>query len=158
WYAKTKYLGEEIVRNSGLPFVIMRIAYPYQKEEFVLKKDFVHAIMGRLKEQQPIKGITDHIMTPTFIDDLAVSLDELISKKQTGIFHVVGSTFITPFDAAIKIAEVFGYDKALISKTTRAEYFKGRAPRPFNLAMNNAKIEALGVKMKTFEEGLHLLI
>ena len=52
-------------------------------------------------------------------------------------------------------AETFNLDKALISKTTREEFFQGRAPRPFNLTLSNAKIEKLGVRMSGFGEALH---
>ncbi len=158
WYSETKYKGEEIVRNSGVPFLIVRIAYPYLKEEFPLKKDFVHAMLGRLQNNQPITGVTDHLMTPLFLDDMAYALDALIAKNQTGIFHVVGSEFISPYDAAIKIAETFDLDKTLISKTTREEYFKGKAPRPFNLSLNSDKIQGLGVHMRSFSEGLRELL
>jgi len=154
WYAETKYKGEEIVRNSNLNFAILRIAYPYRADAFELKKDFVHAIMGRLAENKPVAAITDHIMTPTFIDDIAYAIDAVIEKDASGIYHIVGSQSLSPYDASILIAERFGYDKILISKTTRDEYFKGKASRPFNLSLNNDKIEKLGVQMRTFEEGL----
>jgi dTDP-4-dehydrorhamnose reductase len=153
WYAKTKHRGEEIVKNSGLPFIIARIAYPYRKD-FAPKLDFTRAIINRLKNNQPVVAIEDHIFTPTFIDDIAYALNKLIDTDQNGIFHVTGSQSLTPLECAIHIAEIFGYDKSLISKTNRAEYFKGKAPRPFNVAMNNAKIVNLGVKMKSLQEGL----
>jgi dTDP-4-dehydrorhamnose reductase len=153
WYAKTKYRGEEIVKNSGLPYIIARIAYPYRKE-FAPKLDFARAIINRLKNNQPVMAIEDHIFTPTFIDDIATSLNKLIDTDQNGIFHVTGSQSLTPLECALNIAEIFGFDKSLISKTTRAEYFKGKAPRPFNVAMNNAKIVNLGVKMKSLQDGL----
>ena len=157
WYAETKYRGEEVVRNSGLPFIIARIAYPYRKE-FELKKDFVRAIVSRLKSNQTVAAITDHVMTPTFIDDIAFALDKLIETDSKGIFHVTGSQSLTPYDAAILIAEKFNLDKSLITKTTREEYFKGKAPRPFNVSMNNDRIKNLGVKIKSFEEGLVSLL
>ncbi len=156
WYAQTKYQGEEMVRNSGLSYLIVRLAYPY-RNIFVLKKDFVRAIADRLKENQPVTAVTDHLMTPTFLDDIALGLDVLLQHNATGIFHLVGSQFVTPYDAAVLIAERFHVDKSLISKTTRAAFFKDRAPRPFNLALNNDKIKKLGAQMKTFEEGLALL-
>lgn len=157
WYAETKFRGEEVVKNSGLPFVIARIAYPYRKE-FDLKVDLVRAIKVRLTENMPIAAIIDHIMTPTFIDDIAYALGKLIETDQKGIFHMTGSQSLTPYDLAILIAEKFGLDKTLISKTTRAEYFKGKAPRPFNVAMNNDKIKQLGIQMKTVDEGIDLIL
>jgi dTDP-4-dehydrorhamnose reductase len=156
WYAETKYKGEEVVKNSGLPFLIARISYPYRKE-FAGKKDFVRAIADRLANKQQVIAVTDHIFNPTFIDDIAYALGKLIETDSTGIFHVVGSQSLSPYDAALLIAEHFGYDESLISKTTRAEFFKDRALRPFNLQLNNDKIKRLGVTMRTFEEGLKQL-
>jgi dTDP-4-dehydrorhamnose reductase len=156
WYAQTKYKGEEIIRNSGLPFIIIRIGYPYRKE-FGPKKDFARAILARLQNNLAVTAVTDHIMTPTFIDDIGSALDILISAKQEGIFHLTGSQSLSPYEAAMLIALKFNLNKSLITPTTRSEFFKGRAPRPFNLTMNNDKIQKLGVKMKTFEEGLNFL-
>jgi dTDP-4-dehydrorhamnose reductase len=154
WYGQTKYDGEELIRNSGLPYIIVRIAYPFQKEAFALKKDFYHAIEERLKEGQQVTGITDHMMTPTYLDDIAFALGKLVEVNAEGIYHVVGSQSLSPYDAARTIAEMFGYDKSLVTKTTRAEFFKDRAPRPFDLTMNNDKIEKFGVKMKGFSDAL----
>ena len=88
--------------------------------------------------------VTDHIMVPTFIDDLVNALDVLIQRDEKGIFHVVGSESITPFQAALKIAETFDLNSSLISKTTRREYFSGKAPRPFCLNLKNDKIGKYG--------------
>jgi dTDP-4-dehydrorhamnose reductase len=157
WYGETKHRGEEIVRNSGIPYVIARIAYPY-RSEFAPKKDFARAILERLKNNQPVAAVTDHIFTPTFIDDIAYALDKLIEREETGIFHVTGSRSLSPYDAAVIIAEKFGLDKTLISRTTRAEYFAGKAERPLNVSINNDKINKLEAEMKTFEEGLNFLL
>ncbi len=154
WYAMTKYKGEEVIQNSGISFAILRIAYPYRGDEFPLKKDFVHAVMGRLANKQPITAVTDHIMTPTFIDDIAYAIDAVLANNAAGIYHVVGSQSLTPFDAFQLLADRFGYDKQLFGQTRREIFFKGKAPRPFNLSLNNDKITQLGVAMRTFEEGL----
>lgn len=153
WYARTKYTGEKIVSESGLPYLILRIAYPYRKA-YEQKKDFVRAVLGRLSAGQKVQAITDHIMTPTFIDDIAYAIKTLLDDGLSGIFHVVGSEFLTPYDAVVKIAEAFHLDYSLVVKTTRQEFFSGRAPRPFNLTIKNDKIERLGVRMRTFSEGL----
>lgn len=154
WYAMTKYKGEIVVQDSGVEFAILRIGYPYRADAFELKNDFVHALMGRLANHQPIAAVTDHYMTPTFIDDIAYAIETVLEKNATGIYHVVGSQVLTPYDAIQMIADKFGYDKSMISKTTRAEFYKGKAPRAFNLSINNDKITKLGVKMRGFAEGL----
>ncbi len=152
WYAKTKYEGEKLVQNSGLDFIILRLAYPYRA--FFERGDIVRGLIDKLSKGENLKMITDHIMKPTFIDDIANALDVLIQKNETGIFHAVGSQSLTPYDMSIKIANEFGLDESLISKTTRGEYFKGKAPRPFCLNLKNDKIAKLGIEMSSFDKGL----
>ncbi|MBI4079295.1 MAG: SDR family oxidoreductase [Candidatus Levybacteria bacterium] len=152
WYAVTKYEGEKIVAAASVPWAVLRIAYPYRS--FFPRNDFVRAILTRLQKGEVVHAVEDHVMSPTFIDDLASAINMLIERKATGIYHVVGSQFVTPYQAALAIAETFSLPKSLIAKTTRDNYFAGRAKRPFRLALNNDKIEQLGVRMRTFEEGL----
>jgi len=152
WYAKTKYESEKIIQRCSTPWIIARIAYPYRGN--FNKLDFARAILERLQNNEKVAGVTDHIFTPTFVDDIAYAIDKLMEKKSTGLFHVVGCQFLSPFDAAQIIARVFDCDQKLISKTTRSEFFKDRAPRSFQLAINSDKIRRLGIKMRGLEEGL----
>ena len=154
WYAVTKYEGEKKIQESGADFLILRLAYPF-RAEFDSKKDFYRFIKGRLEEGVETKVVTDHIFCPTYIDDFAMAIGKLVENDNSGIYHAVGGESITPFEATMLIAETFGLDKNLILKTTREEFFKNRAPRPFNLSLSDAKIEKLGVKMRGFEECLH---
>lgn len=152
WYAQTKYEGEKIVQDSKISWIIARIDSPYRAE--FEKLDFARAIFKRLQEGLPVAAVADHIFTPTFIDDIALAIDALIVNNSQGIFHVVGSQSLSPFDASILIAKEFGLNSAKITKTTRAEFFKNRAPRSFQLALKNDKITKLDVRMRTFEDGL----
>lgn len=154
WYGYTKYQGEEVIKQSEIHYLILRPAYPYG-QPYATKKDFVRAIMARFQAGLEVRALTDHIFTPTIIADLASALDRLISggyKNET--YHIVGSQSLTPYVAANLIAKQFGYDHSLIHPTTRAEFFKDRAKRPFNLSLRNDRISKLGVSMKRFEDGL----
>jgi len=152
WYAKTKYEGEKLVQNSGLEYIIARIAYPYRA--LFERNDFVRALIEKLGKSEKLNMVWDHIMVPTFIDDIVNALDILIRTEQMGIFHVVGSQKISPYDVALSIVHEFGFDESLISKTNRQEYFAGKAQRPFCLYLKNDKIGKLGIEMSTFDKGL----
>jgi len=152
WYAKTKYEGEKIVQDLKSPWVIVRIAYPYRAN--FTKLDFFRTILKRLREGKPVTAVTDHIFIPTFIDDIAFAIDALIKNNSQGIFHVIGNQSLTPYDAVVLIAKEFDLDTSQINQITRAEFFNNRAPRSFQLVLKNDKIGKLGVKMKTFEEGV----
>lgn len=156
WYGETKFQGEQKIKEVGGEYLILRIAYPYGLSS-APKKDFVRSIAERLKEGKPINGISDHIFVPTYIDDIAYSLHTLISQNTLGTFHLVGSEALTPYDASLLIANAIGINPEVIGKTTRAEYFKGKALRPFNLYLENDRIKNLGIQMKTFEQGLETM-
>lgn len=155
WYAQTKFEGEKIIQKLSSPWIIMRIAYPYRA--VFPKNDFARAMLVRLKQHQPIAGITDHFFRPTFIDDIAKALGAFVQSDAKGIFHVVGNQLITPYDGAALIIKTFNLDKTLLSKTTRAEYFAGKALRPFRLNLKHDKIKALQTETLSFEEGLEEL-
>lgn len=152
WYGQTKYEGEKKVQSICKNHIIARIAYPYRVSGE--RVDFARGLIGKIRDSEFLPMIIDHVMTPTFIDDIANALDALLSKNQTGIFHVVGSQSVSPYEAALLICDIFGFEKSKIGKTTRQEFFKGRAPRGFKLILKNDKIKRLGINMKTFEEGL----
>lgn len=152
WYAKTKAEGERLIRGSDLDFIILRIAYPYRA--IFAKKDFVRVILEKLEKHEKLNVVTDHIMVPAFIDDIVNGLNILIQREEKGIFNMVGEESVTPYQAALEIAKVFDLDESLILKTTRREYFKGKAQRPFCLNLKNDKIGLLGIEMSTFQKGL----
>lgn len=153
WYAATKYHGEQIVQESGIPYVIIRPAYPYGTT-FEKKVDFVRGIIARFKSGESVNAVIDHIFCPTFIDDIAHAVDVLIHKNAVGIYHTAGAEAVSPYDVATIIAKEFGFDETRIQKSTRVDFFANRAPRPFNLTINSGKINTLGVKMRGFEEGV----
>ncbi len=152
WYGRTKYEGELAVQKSQAEYIIARIAYPYRTT--FIRTDFIRSLIEKFKKGENLTMVTDHIMVPTFIDDIAFAIDSLIQKDQKGVFHITGSQPISPFDAAVLIADTFGFSKSMITKTTRSDYFKGRAKRGFHLNLRNDKISRLGIKMKTLQEGL----
>ncbi len=152
FYAQTKYEAEKIVQTLQSPGVIIRIAYPYRAT--FERNEYVRTFKNLLAEGKAFPAVTDHYFSPVFIDDLANVFDLFITSDATGIFHTVGDSVVSPYDCAIMIADIFGFDKNLIGKITREEYFKGRAKRGFNTALKSDKIKSLGIQMHSFEEGL----
>ena len=49
-----------------------------------------------------------------FIDDIVDVIKKFIDLKPKGIYHCVGSTSLSPYDLALKIADIFNLNKFLI--------------------------------------------
>jgi len=151
-YADSKYQGERIVNGKAM---IVRIAYPY-RAFFAPKRDFFRTFRSYLEQKKSLTMITDSLMTPTFIDDIAYGLKHLFNEYSPEIFHLVGINSLSPYDIAVLIAEKFNLDKSLIGKTTYEEYIKNKPGLP-KLADIRSKKNNFW-KMKTFEEGLNNII
>ena len=101
---------------------------------------------------------SDQIITPTFTDDLCLALDIFISKKPTGIYHLVGSTSISPYKLAQKISQIFAI-KADIKPGSFKEYLK-KDPRPRQqyMTISNQKLtKDFNLKMQTLDQALETL-
>lgn len=147
-YAKSKFEGEKVVSGGAM---IARISYPY-RTAFEPRKDFVRTFKHLLEQGRNLTMVTDSMMTPTFIDDIAYGLKHLIHNYSPEVFHLVGGSSLSPYDATVMIADRFGLDKSLIGKTTYDEFMKGKAVSP-KLGVIKSKKNNFW-KMKTFEEGL----
>ena len=147
-YAQSKYEGEKIIKNNGM---IVRISYPY-RASFEKKRDFFRTFKTYLEQKKPLSMITNSLMTPTFIDDIAFGLKYLIENYSPEIFHLVGSQAISPYQAATMIADKFNLDQSLINKTSYEEYIKLKPGLPQYADIRSKKNNFW--KMKSFEEGL----
>jgi len=157
WYGQTKYWAEEEVKNSGCKFCIVRIAFPF-RAKYDFKSDLVRKIIIGFKSKTLTPMFFDQIITPTFIDDIANGAKVILQKKPMGIYHLVGSTFISPFDLAKKIAKIFNLGSTLVKKTSLSEYIRNNPnSRPYQkmLALSNRKAEEkLSIEMRTIDEAL----
>lgn len=150
-YAKTKYEGECIVKDKAM---IIRFSYPY-RTAYDKKKDFVRSLKSLLESHTPLTMVQDTLVTPTFIDDIAEALRHLFVNFTPEIFHIIGASSISPYDAAMMIAHQFRLNSSLITPITLDKYSKGKAPRP-RYSVTKSKKNTF-YTMKSFEEGLKLI-
>jgi len=158
WYGETKYLGEKVILDSGFSnYNISRITYPY-RAKFDTKVDIIRKVLTKLKNGEEVKMFSDQICTYTFIDDIAYALGYFLENKNTGIYHLVGSSSHSPYEMCLEIAKVFGLDQNLVKPSSLEDYIKtqpaGSRPWQKTLITSNQKVTDLGLKFKTLREGL----
>ena len=160
WYGETKYLGEKLIIESGHCANISRITYPY-RAKFDPKPDIIRKVIDKLATGQEVKMFSDQICTYTFIDDIAASLGYFFENKNEGIYHLVGSSSHSPYEMALLVAEVFGFDQTNVFQNSLEEYIKsqpeGSRPWQKTLITSNQKAVSLGLKFSTLEQGLRIV-
>lgn len=152
FYGETKYKGEKKALESGAEVVILRPAYPYTfKAE---KGDFVRAFIKLFKAGNPFSSVADGYYAPTYIDDIALVIKTIVEKNLTGVIHATSGEKLSGFEIAQKIADKLGFDRNLVSPTTREAFFKDRAPRAKNTTLYNDTLNRLGIKLHSLDEAL----
>ncbi|MBI5043146.1 MAG: complex I NDUFA9 subunit family protein [Nitrospirae bacterium] len=106
-YYKTKAEAEEIVKSSGLDYIIFRPSLIYGNgDEFVLRlKKIIHDA-----PVIPIIGSGESLLQPVFIDDLVACLIKAITTPQlkNRTFCVAGPEQIRFKDVVMRIADSMG--------------------------------------------------
>lgn len=155
WYGKTKALAEEEVEKSGATYTIVRISYPY-RAHFEAKPDLIKKMLDGLTFKNLPPQFSDTVITPTFTDDIARAFDKIIELRPTGILHVCGSSALSPYSLAQKVATSYLFDPTIVKEGSLTEYLKTSA-KPFArfAHMNNDKATSvLGLHFSTIDEGL----
>ena len=80
-------------------------------------------LMAKLAKCEKLNMVTDHIMVPTFIDDLVNALEVLIRKKKKEYFMLSEVRIVTPYQAALKIAKDFDLDELIDFKNNQERIF-----------------------------------
>ncbi|MBN1351469.1 dTDP-4-dehydrorhamnose reductase [candidate division KSB1 bacterium] len=153
FYARSKLASENVLNGSGLNFVIIRTMILFGVGTG-LRPDFVAWLIDALRSEKPVTIVDDQIGNPTLADDLANAIENAIQQNASGLYHISGSERIDRFHFALRIADTFELNKALI-KAIKTSELKQAAPRPLNsgFTLDKARHE-LGIQMRDIQSAL----
>jgi len=159
WYGQTKLWAEEVVAKEHDNYFIGRLAFPINADEPNGRQDFLHKVLDWLSHEHERSLFKDTIVTPTFIDDVAQVIKRAINDRVVGLYHMTGSTFISPYNFARRVAKVFGFTNHRIKPGSFKAYLKiDPRPRQQYLAISNQKLEKqLGFQMSNLDTALSMI-
>jgi dTDP-4-dehydrorhamnose reductase len=129
----------EVLRASPRNIVVRTAgAYGWQWEP----KNFVLQILANLKAGKPLKAAGDIRFSPTYVENLADVVADLLEGGKAGLFHAVGADFMSRAQFARLTAETFGLDPALIEEVSSKD-FSPPARRPKNASLVTEKVRRL---------------
>lgn len=140
-YGRTKWAGEEFVRENNEKHFIVRTAWLYGDG-----KNFVRTMLGLAKENSEVSVVEDQFGTPTSAMEVAKVIAKLIETENYGTYHATCEGKCSWADFAEEIFRLSGCNTTV--KRLRSEEFKAKAKRPMNSVLDNKKLrEVLGYKM-----------
>ncbi|MHA1788201.1 MAG: dTDP-4-dehydrorhamnose reductase [Candidatus Helarchaeota archaeon] len=137
-YGKTKYNAEQFILEQEIESTIIRPSVIYGNTSASGKTNFVLWIIDQLKQEKQINIIDDQTISPTYNQNLANMIKEVVERKITGIYHLSGATQINRLDFTYKIAEIFDLDSHLINSVS-SNTMNWTAKRPPNSSLNIGK-------------------
>jgi dTDP-4-dehydrorhamnose reductase len=155
YYARTKLASENAIKISGALNTILRTNVLYGSAN--CKTDFVRWVINSLQNSKQIRIVTDQINNPTFVDDLVQAISKVIEYRKQGTYNIGGKEFLSRYDFAKKIADVFELGKTFITPITTKE-LNQPAKRPLKSGLITLKAETeLGYKPYSINESLTLI-
>jgi dTDP-4-dehydrorhamnose reductase len=139
-YGRHKLEAERLIAARLDDYVIVRVCGVYGFEP--RGKNFVMGLLAKGRRGEPMNVPSDQWGTPTYADNLAAVVRELVSSGCHGIYHVVGPECMDRVSFARLACEVFGLDPAFLRVRTTAE-LRQRAPRPLRGGLQTAKVRAI---------------
>jgi len=137
--------------------MILRTDHPYRWSPYHLEKNNIMRLINLFAAGEKFREAVDWYNTPTLVDNLVEASLKLIKKWEDGVYHVVGSDYISRYKLAIQVAESVAGDKNLITEAKMTD-FNLPAKRP-NVHMSNKKTqEKTGIKMLGVADGIKILL
>lgn len=152
-YGRSKYLGEQYIRDFCNRYFIVRTAWLYGYEG----SNFIKTMLRLGKENAQVKVVCDQIGTPTNVADLIHHLLKIAVTQEYGIYHCTNNGQCSWYDFACKIFEYADMSVQVISCTT-AEY-PTPAQRPLFSVLDNQMLRlTVGDEMRPWETALESFI
>lgn len=152
-YGKTKYLGEQYVRELCGRYFIIRTSWLYGYNG----NNFVHTMKRLGGSKSEIAVVNDQRGNPTNAADLAHHILALVPTEEYGVYHCTGNGECTWFEFANEIMELYGLDCKVKPCTT--EEYPTPAKRPAFSSLDNMMLRVtVGDNMRNWRDALKYFI
>ncbi len=156
YYGQTKFEAEQLIKANLKNYLIARTNVLYGIANKV-RSNFVTWLIETLKDGKPVRIVTDQYNNPILVDNLAEALRECAEMDLTGILNLGGGEYLSRYDFALKIAEVFTLDRNLITPIVTKDLGQV-APRPLKGGLDETLARRLlSTKLLDAREGLEVM-
>jgi len=134
YYGYTKLMGEHEVQTLE-DYLIVRISWVFG----INGSNFVKTMLKLSEDKDELNVVSDQIGSPTYTEDLAKLLIDMVVKNKKGIFHVTNEEYCSWYEFAKYIFEINNIDIKVNPILT--ENYPTKAKRPLNSKLNKDKLD-----------------
>lgn len=157
-YGLTKLHGEQAIAASGAKALIFRTAWLYSE----YGKNFVKTMLGLTSSKPSLKVVFDQTGTPTYAQDLADTIFDIIEKRQyngnEGTYHYSNEGVCSWYDFTKTIAAMTENDTCDI-QPCHSDEFPSKVKRPSYSVLDKTKVkETFGIRIPYWTDSLRKCI
>ncbi len=154
-YGQMKLKAEEYLQNNLKDYLIIRTTNIYGWDPKTKTPNFLMQIYRKLINNEKVKVPSYLWGNPTYVDDLVRGIIDLCVNGHSGVYHIVGDSFINRYDWACALANKLNINVNLIEEQKESEI--NSVLRPFKSYLNTDKFKLnSSIKLNTCEHGLDL--
>jgi len=154
YYGESKLASEKIVQESKLQWAIARTVLVYGVAHDMSRSNIILWVKKSLESGTQINVVTDQWRTPTLAEDLAMGCFLIVKNKATGIYNISGKDLLNPYQMAIKTADFFKLNKALIYEADASNFSQPAQRPPKTGFIIDKAVNELGYQPRSFDEGI----
>ncbi len=154
-YALSKYAGEQLVRKNCERHFVVRTCGLYGHAAVIRddRGNFVETMLRLGQQRDEIGVVNDQLCTPSFVDDVAEAVAELIKTQKYGTYHVTNSGETTWHGFATEIFRLTNMN-VTVNPITTVE-FGAAATRPVYSVLDGHRLaEATGKELPHWSDAL----
>jgi dTDP-4-dehydrorhamnose reductase len=152
-YGASKLAGEHLVVQTCPDALVVRVASLFGGLGSRGKgTNFVLTVLERARRGEALRVVDDVRMSPTYAEDAAAAIVELVARGASGVFHVVNKGACSWYELAVRVLELAGLRVPV--HPVPQEAYPARARRPRNSALSTAKLEARGLRLPPWEDAV----
>jgi dTDP-4-dehydrorhamnose reductase len=148
-YARSKYLGEQIVQQRVTRHFICRAGWMMGGGPGKDKK-FIGKLLGQLAAgKKTLQVVNDKLGTPTYTIDFARNLRELLRTEHYGLYNMVCEGETSRLEVAHELVNILALNSAVNIESVSSEFFAREyfAPRPASERLVNGKLNQLELNL-----------
>jgi dTDP-4-dehydrorhamnose reductase len=141
-YARSKYLGELVVKEQLKNYLICRAGWmmgggPSKDKKFINK--IIRQIQAGTKE---LNVVNDKLGTPTYTIDFARNVKLLLDRKESGLYNMVCEGVTSRIDVLTELLSILECQNKIAVNQVQSDYFLKEyfAPRPDSERLINYKL------------------
>ncbi len=148
-YGYSKLVGERAVAVVNPRHYIVRTAWLFAHGG----KNFIQAILGAAEAGKPLRVVTDEVANPTYNNDLAQAIAQLIETERYGTYHLVNAGACSRYTLARHALDHAGYHDVPVQPISSREWPRASIP-PTYAAMDNLAGSMVGVVLRPWQEAV----